>query len=125
MASLDQLTSWNSDWRGLKVAVIGLGVTGFSVADTLVELGCEVLVLAEKAETEYLDILDVLGVKVVSGDAAQGLPQSLVDFAPELLITSPGVCPDAPMILWAGERGVAVWVDIDLAWRLRDKHGKA
>jgi len=125
MASLDQLTSWNSDWRGLKVAVIGLGVTGFSVADTLVELGCEVLVLAEKAETEYLDILDVLGVKVVSGDAAQGLPHSLVDFAPELLITSPGVRPDAPMILWAGERGVAVWVDIDLAWRLRDKHGKA
>ena len=125
MASLDQLTSWNSDWRGLKVAVVGLGVTGFSVADTLVELGCEVLVLAEKAETEYLDILDVLGAKVVSGEAAKGLPQPLIDFAPDLMITSPGVRPDAPMILWAGEQGIDVWVDIDLAWRLRDKHGKA
>ena len=125
MASLDQLTSWNSDWRGLKVAVVGLGVTGFSVADTLVELGCEVLVLAEKAETEYLDILDVLGAKVVSGEAAKGLPQPLIDFAPDLMITSPGVRPDAPMILWAGEQGIEVWVDIDLAWRLRDKHGKA
>ena len=47
MASLDSLTSWHSDWKQLKVAVVGLGVTGFSVADTLAELGCEVLVVAE------------------------------------------------------------------------------
>ena len=29
------LTSWRSDWAGLRVAVLGIGVTGFSVADTL------------------------------------------------------------------------------------------
>ena len=53
MASLDSLTSWHSDWKQLNVAVVGLGVTGFSVADTLAELGCEVLVVAilnEKVE---------------------------------------------------------------------------
>ena len=43
---LDQLTSWHADWRGLRVAVFGLGVTGFAVADTLLELGAEVLVVA-------------------------------------------------------------------------------
>jgi UDP-N-acetylmuramoylalanine--D-glutamate ligase len=63
MASLSTLTSWHSDWKGLRVAVIGLGVTGFSVADTLAELGCEVFVVAEKAEAELVDILDVLGVR--------------------------------------------------------------
>ena len=124
MTSLDHLTSWNSEWRGLKVAVIGLGVSGFSVADTVAELGCNVLVLAEKAEAEYLDILDVLGVRAVTGDDAKGLPAALVDFAPDLIVTSPGVLPTAPMITWADEQGVPVWVDIELAWRLRDKSGQ-
>ena len=36
---LDALTSWHSDWSGLRVAVLGLGMTGFAAADTLAELG--------------------------------------------------------------------------------------
>jgi UDP-N-acetylmuramoylalanine--D-glutamate ligase len=124
MASLDSLTSWHSDWKQLKVAVIGLGVTGFSVADTLAELGCEVLVVAEKADPEYIDILDVLGVSHISGDAAAGVPDRLVEFKPELVVTSPGVKPDSAIIGWAAENGVPVWVDVDLAWRLRDKTSK-
>ena len=35
---LATLTSWNSDWSDLRVAVLGLSMTGFSVADTLTEL---------------------------------------------------------------------------------------
>jgi len=124
MASLDSLTSWHSDWKQLKVAVIGLGVTGFSVADTLAELGCEVLVVAEKADPEYLDILDVLGVRHISGDSASGVPKELVRFAPELVVTSPGVKPDSAIIQWADENTIRVWVDVDLAWRLRDKTAK-
>ena len=121
MASLSNLTSWHSDWKGLRVAVIGLGVTGFSVADTLAELGCEVLVVAEKAEAELIDILDVLGVEHITGDAAKGVPERLAAFDPELVVTSPGVKPDAPLIVWANEKDLPVWVDLDLAWRLRDK----
>ena len=124
MASLTHLTSWHSDWQGLRVAVIGLGVTGFSAADTLAELGCEVVVFAEKAQEEYLDILDVLGVEHFTQEAAKGLPEALVGFAPELIVTSPGVKPTSPIITWAKEQGVEVWVDIDLAWRLRDKGTK-
>ena len=121
MASLEHLTSWHSDWRQLRVAVVGLGVTGFSVADTLAELGCQVLVIAEKAEPEYLDILDVLGVAHMTGDAARDVPVELVEFDPQLVVTSPGVRPDSPLISWASGAGIPVWVDIDLAWRLRDK----
>ena len=29
--------SWHDDWAGLHVAVLGLGKSGFSVADTLCE----------------------------------------------------------------------------------------
>ena len=53
-ARLDTLTSWNADWRGLRVAVLGIGVTGFAVADTLTELGAEVLVLAPTSTTTAL-----------------------------------------------------------------------
>jgi UDP-N-acetylmuramoylalanine--D-glutamate ligase len=104
MTDLSTLTSWHSDWRDLRVGVIGLGVTGFSVADTLAELGANLLVVAEKAESDYLNILDVLEVRYIVGDAAKandGVPQELVDHAPQVLVTSPGVRPDAPVITWA------------------------
>jgi len=126
MTNLDSYNSWHSNWRDLRVGVIGLGVTGFSVADTLAELGAQQLVVAEKAEADLLDILNVLQVEHITGQAALengGVPQRLVDFAPDVLITSPGVRPDAAVIQWAESAGIDVWVDIDLAWRLRDKKG--
>ena len=64
---LDGLTSWHADWRGLRVAVFGLSVTGFSVADTLAELGAEVLVLAESADPAYERLLPVIGVRSSMG----------------------------------------------------------
>jgi UDP-N-acetylmuramoylalanine--D-glutamate ligase len=36
------LASWHDDWSGLRIAVLGLGAIGFSVADTLVELGSRI-----------------------------------------------------------------------------------
>ena len=124
MKDLEHLHSWHANWRDLRVVVLGLGVTGFSVADTLAELGCKVLVIAEKADEELLDILDVIGVTHVTGETAAGLPQQVLDFDPELLITSPGVRPEHEMVSWAARKHVPVWVDIELAWRLRDKTAK-
>lgn len=121
MSRLDSLVSWNSDWRDLRAVVFGLGVSGFSVADTLAELGASQLVIAEKAEPEHLDILDVLGVPYLVGDIAKGLSEQLVNHRPEVIITSPGIRPDNWLIQWALENDIAVWVDVDLAWRLRDK----
>ena len=62
MPDLDSLTSWHSDWKNLRALVFGLGVSGFSAADTFAELGVKTLVVAEKAEADLLDILDVIGV---------------------------------------------------------------
>lgn len=121
MPDLDQLTSWHSDWKQLKALVFGLGVSGFSAADTLAELGANTLVLAEKAEADLLDILDVIGVPHITGEAAKGLPTAVVDFAPDVIVVSPGIRPENELLVWAREHGIAIWVDIDLAWRLRDK----
>jgi UDP-N-acetylmuramoylalanine--D-glutamate ligase len=117
---LDELTSWHADWRGLRVAVLGLAVTGFSVADTLVELGADVLVVAAKATPERLELLDVIGGRFAqqSGDE---IPEALVAFDPELVIVSPGYPTDHALLRWAGDRGLPMWGDIELAWRVRDK----
>ena len=65
-ARLDGLASWHADgWRGLRVAVLGLGVTGFAVADTLAELGSAVTVFARDHDDERARILDVIGVGFV------------------------------------------------------------
>jgi UDP-N-acetylmuramoylalanine--D-glutamate ligase len=118
---LQQLTSWSSNWSGIKVAVLGLGKTGFSVADTLNELGSKLLVVAEAADSEVVDILEVLGVESVIDANPAILQNALDEFKPDLLIVSPGVSPSSVLVSNAVSSGIAVWTDIDLAWRLRDK----
>ncbi|MEY4367311.1 MAG: hypothetical protein RLZ28_726 [Actinomycetota bacterium] len=130
--NLNNLISWHADWRGLRVVVVGLGVTGFSVADTLAELGADILVVAEKAEADQVDILDVIGVSHSIGahisaanfDSVAGSREILEAFGPQVLIVSPGVAPASPILKWAQLNAVSVWVDIELAWRLRDKTDK-
>ncbi|MFD5863947.1 UDP-N-acetylmuramoyl-L-alanine--D-glutamate ligase [Agromyces sp. NPDC127015] len=117
---LDTLTSWNADWRGLRVAVLGVGVTGFAVADTLTELGAEVLVLAPDVDDDRARILDVIGARLVR-HPLDAVPDELVAFAPDVVVASPGFHPDHVVLGWAGSEGVAVWGDIELAWRVRDK----
>jgi UDP-N-acetylmuramoylalanine--D-glutamate ligase len=121
---LSLFNSWHSNWSELRVVVLGLGVSGFSVADTLAELGSKLLVVAEDAEAELLDILDVLGVEHLTGAQAEGLPKNIIDFQPDLIVTSPGVRPGHPMLQWAIESGIEIWIDVELAWRLRDKTEK-
>ncbi|MDQ2661584.1 MAG: hypothetical protein M3Y52_06915, partial [Actinomycetota bacterium] len=90
---LDALTSWNADWCGLRVAVLGLGVTGFAVADTLAELGAEVLVLAPEVDDDRARILEVIGARLAR-HPLDSVPDELVAFSPELVVASPGFHPD-------------------------------
>ncbi|SDH31348.1 UDP-N-acetylmuramoyl-L-alanine--D-glutamate ligase [Microbacterium pygmaeum] len=117
---LDSLTSWYADWKGLRVAVLGLSVTGFSVADTLAELGADVLVLSESADPEYARLLPVIGVRSWIGPL-DVVPSELSDFAPAVVIASPGFSPRHPIIDWTLRSRIALWGDVELAWRVRDK----
>ncbi len=121
---LATLTSWNADWSGLRVAVLGLSMTGFSVADTLTELGADVLVLTESADEEYATLLPVIGARLELGTLAR-VPEALTEFAPEVVIASPGFPPSNPVIRWVQDSGIALWGDVELAWRLRDKVTRA
>jgi UDP-N-acetylmuramoylalanine--D-glutamate ligase len=118
MIDLDALGR-NTSWDGVRVVVVGIGVSGFAAADNLVHVGATVTVLAESADAaqqEQATLLEILGADVRIADGATAV---LPDGA-DLVVTSPGVPPTAPIIVAAAERGVPVWGEVELAWRLRD-----
>ncbi|WP_297950809.1 UDP-N-acetylmuramoyl-L-alanine--D-glutamate ligase [uncultured Microbacterium sp.] len=121
---LEGLTSWHADWKGLRVAVLGLSVTGFSVADTLAELGADVLVVTESADAEYARLLPVIGARLWAGPL-DAVPDELVAFAPDVVVASPGFSPRHPLVLWCDASGTPLWGDVELAWRVRDKMTRA
>jgi UDP-N-acetylmuramoylalanine--D-glutamate ligase len=105
-----------SDWRGVHAVVAGIGVAGFAAADHLLQLGARVTVIdgADGArQRERADILEVVGAAIRLGDG-----DSLPDDA-DVLVVSPGLPPSAPVIRAAQQRGVPVWGELELAWRLR------
>ena len=122
--SLDQLVSWHADWSHLRVAVLGLGVTGFSAVDTLAELGATVLVVAAGADELRIRMCGVIGATYIQESGASPVPHELEEFLPDVIIVSPGYRPDHPIVTWAERHSIPIWGDIELAWRLRDKVGK-
>lgn len=114
------LTSWHGNWAGQNAVVLGLGKSGFSVIDTLIELGVKVTAIAKKIEPETLDLAELIGASVLQGDSPELL--NSLDSVPDFAIVSPGFRPDHPLVQRLGDLGIAVYSDIDLAWRLKDKN---
>lgn len=109
-------SSWHETWN-FKVAVLGLGKSGFSVADTLTELGSQVTVFAAKAEPHLAELIDVIGARLVQSDDPGSLDVEEFDFA----IVSPGFAPTHPMVAKLTSAGASIFTDIDLARALDDK----
>jgi len=118
------LTHRDADWAGLRILVAGLGVSGFAAADALSERGALVTAVSADATPaigERARILEILDVDVRLG------PEHLVDVPEgiELVVTSPGFHPDHPLLLSAAARGIPVWGEVELAWRMRAQSGAA
>ena len=108
-----------SDWRGVRVVVAGFGVSGYAAADNLTFLGAQVTALDESEagdRRERADLLESLGATIRLGPGSTSTLPDDVD----LVVTSPGWAPSAPLLVQAVERGVPVWGEVELAWRLRD-----
>ncbi|QIG42590.1 UDP-N-acetylmuramoyl-L-alanine--D-glutamate ligase [Nocardioides anomalus] len=111
----------HDSWDGVRAVVAGFGVSGFAAADNLLHLGASVTALDERADgpdqrAEKAELLEVLGAHVRLGEGSTATLPDDVD----LLVTSPGWRPDAPLLAQARARGVPVWGEVELAWRLRD-----
>ncbi len=109
----------HDSWQDVRVVVAGFGAAGFAAADNLNHLGAHVVVLDESDpgdRSQQAELLEVLGADVRLGPGAAATLPAEVD----LVIASPDWDPAAPLLARAGERGVPVWGEVELAWRLRD-----
>jgi UDP-N-acetylmuramoylalanine--D-glutamate ligase len=114
----------SSAWRDVRVVVAGFGVSGFAAADNLTHVGAQVVALDESDagdRAERAELLNVLGADVRLGSGTTATLPDGVD----LVVTSPGWRPSAPLLAQARERGVPIWGEVELAWRLRDPHRSA
>jgi UDP-N-acetylmuramoylalanine--D-glutamate ligase len=105
-----------SDWGQWSVTVAGIGVAGYACADALMQLGARVTIVDAgdgERQRERAAILEALGATVHLGHSG-GAPEGT-----QLLVVSPGLRPDAPLIADALDRSVPVWGELELAWRLR------
>ncbi|WP_410050382.1 NAD(P)-binding protein, partial [Actinomadura sp. HBU206391] len=98
------------------MCVAGLGVSGLAAARVLAERGARVTIVDardDEPRREQAAELERQGIMVRLGDG-ETLPAGT-----EIVVTSPGWRPDAPLLTAAAEAGVQVLGEVELAWRLR------
>jgi len=119
-------------FAGQRATVIGLGASGRAAARVLLDEGAEVLV-SEARPGEEIEIayggepagLDGMGPGTLATDGSEPrLRVRLGGHRPEhldhatLVVVSPGVPPEAPVLSWARERGIPIWSELELGARL-------
>ncbi|GAA3546364.1 UDP-N-acetylmuramoyl-L-alanine--D-glutamate ligase [Kribbella ginsengisoli] len=113
-------TRADDGWATTRFVVLGFGTAGYACADSLLQAGAEHVTVLDDRDNEALRekalILETLGADINLGEGSTaGLPADV-----EVVVTSPGIPPHAPLLAAAVERGIPVWSEIELAWRLRD-----
>jgi UDP-N-acetylmuramoylalanine--D-glutamate ligase len=102
-------------FAGARAVVVGAGVAGTGAARVLVAEGARVLVTEARpvAQLGSLAELEGSGVEVRAG----GHDPRHFEGA-TLVVTGPGVPPDADVLRWARDRGLEVWGEMELGARL-------
>ena len=101
-----------------RFVVVGLGVSGKAAVKALLDRDLEVAAVDEAESpspqlVHYADQLAASGVDVRLGSA----DHSLLDWA-DLVVASPGVLPSNTFLQEALSRGLRIWSELELGWRL-------
>ncbi|MBU0629884.1 MAG: UDP-N-acetylmuramoyl-L-alanine--D-glutamate ligase [Candidatus Margulisbacteria bacterium] len=106
--------------NGKKVIVVGLGKSGFSAAIKLAGLGAVVTATDQKGESlfskELLGLLTGKGIKLALG----GNPPELAAGA-DLVVVSPGIHLDIPILASARQKNIPIISEVELAFRFLTK----
>lgn len=103
--------------RGVSSAlVVGLGISGRAAADRLLREGIKVTV----NDVSEADVVREAATELSERGAqsALGHHDAYLLEEKDLLVVSPGVPPGLPLLREAMERGIPVWSEVELAWRL-------
>jgi len=98
--------------EGERVVVVGFGASGRAASDVLAAEGAHVLV-TERRVVSDLDAVPPPGIELRAG----GHEPEHLDGA-TLVVASPGVRPNAPVLAWARERSIPIWSELELGARL-------
>ena len=101
-----------------KILVLGLAKSGTAAAETLHDLGAFVTVNDSKpfAQNENAQYLLSKGLTVICGSH----PEDLLDEGFSLIVKNPGIPYNNPVIAEANKRGIPVWTEVELAYRISD-----
>lgn len=94
------------DLSGARVVVAGLGMSGRAAVAALVARGA------------IVQTVDARQADADAADAAQFVATGRLDRT-DLVVASPGWAPSNPLLAAAADRGLPVWSEVELAWRLR------
>jgi len=97
---------------GRRVLVVGLARAGSAAADALLGAGADVVAFS-RDETPAAGRLRASGVEVHVGREVETLTQGI-----DLVVKSPGVRGDTPLLAAARARGVPIWDELELGARL-------
>jgi UDP-N-acetylmuramoylalanine--D-glutamate ligase len=101
------------EWTGRGVCVAGAGVSGRAVARVLAARGARVTLVDARDDEALREKAAEPGVTLRLGDG-DTLPPGT-----ELVVTSPGWRPTAPLLDGAAQAGIEIIGEVELAWRLR------
>ena len=99
-------------WLPRRALVVGLARSGSAVAVALARRGVHV-VAADSAPDLDTGRLDDLGVELRLGTEEEALLEGV-----DLVVKSPGVPAQSPLVAGARSRGVPVWSEVELGYRL-------
>jgi UDP-N-acetylmuramoylalanine--D-glutamate ligase len=99
-------------WLPARALVVGLARSGVAAAGALAERGVEV-VAADRSPDVDAGRLGALGVELRLGTEEEALLEGV-----ELVVKSPGVPAESPLVRGARSRGVPVWSEVELGYRL-------
>lgn len=105
------------DLKEKKVLVFGSGVSGIGAADVLGEVGANPIIYDGNDKMKPEDILHKTHgnykAKAYVGELPEDVKASL-----DLVVLSPGVPTDLPLVKEFHERGIPVWGEVELAYQL-------
>ncbi|NCB91384.1 MAG: UDP-N-acetylmuramoyl-L-alanine--D-glutamate ligase [Clostridia bacterium] len=99
------------------VLVFGSGISGIGAADLLKKVGACPVIYDGNAELDPEDIRSKMedgeGVRVILGELSESEMEAL-----DLVVLSPGVPTDLPVINKMKEHGLTIWGEVELAYQM-------
>ena len=105
-----------NEWSDRKVLVVGLGESGYAAARVLLELGATVSVADSAVEPSFAERAHELRAAGATVQLGVSVPGDIKGY--EILVASPGVPNDAPVLEQARRSGVNVISEIELGYNL-------